>query len=246
MPENRHGKPKKESDMLKAFRRSIRRRDEVPDLETDRAPDTLLMNETRQKILQYLCKYPCTHLSGIARDLELSFNASKWHLNKMVENNILSTKKIGNKLVYFPTDMLVSEDIEVLTLANNERNRPIIRLISKTPGITQKEICKAVNRKQQTLVSDINNLEQKGFIKSKKDGKYRRYYPTDLLQKRNNANRKRTNSFRQQLLNSMIKDGVEPVILRTTDKKIYVQILSGKDKSNLIININPFDDFISI
>ena len=232
--------------MLKAFRRTIRRRDDLPDLETEKVPDTLLMNETRQNILQYLCKYPCTHLSGIAKDLNLSFNASKWHLNKMVENDILNLKKIGNKVVYFPTDMIETDDIDLLAIANNERNRSIIRLINKTPGITQKEICKAVDRKQQTLVSDILLLERTGLIRSKKDGKYKRYYPTDMMLKRNKANRKRSNQFRQHLLNSMIKDGVEPVILRTTDKKVYVQILSGKDRSNLIININPFDDFITV
>ena len=231
--------------MLKALKRTIRRREDLPELETDKVPDTLLMNETRQKILQHLCKYPCIHLSGIAKDLNLSFNASKWHLNKLVENGILHTKKIGNKLVYFPTDMIETEDIELLAIANNERNRPILRLINRVPGISQKEICKSVNRKQQTLVADINLLEARGLITSKKDGKFRRYYPTDTLKKRSNANRKRSNQFRQHLLNSMIRDGVEPTILRTTDKKMYVQIIAGKDKSNLIININPYEQFFT-
>lgn len=231
--------------MLKAFKRTIRRRDDLPEFETEKVPDALLMNETRQKILQYLCKYPCIHLSGIAKDLKLSFNASKWHLNKLVDHGILNAHKIGNKLVYYPTDMIEIEDIELLAIANNERNRPILRLINKIPGISQKEICKTVNRKQQTLVADILLLERKGLIISKKDGKFKRYYPTAELERRNKANRKRSNQFRQHLLNSMIKDGVEPVILRTTDRKIYVQILSGKEKSNLIININPFEDFLS-
>jgi DNA-binding MarR family transcriptional regulator len=231
--------------MLRALKRTIKRREDIPDLETDKAPDALLMNETRQKILQYLCRYPCIHLSGIAKDLKLSFNASKWHLNKLVDNGLLQTKKIGNKLVYFPTDMIDNEDIDLLAIANNERNRPMIHLINRTPGITQKEICDNVNRKQQTLVADILILEEIGLITSKKDGKFRRYYPTDELKIRSKANRKRSNQFRQHLLNSMIKDGVEPVILRTTDKKIYIQILSGKDKSNLIINTNPFDQFFT-
>jgi predicted ArsR family transcriptional regulator len=228
--------------MLKALRRTIKRREDLPELQKDKRPDTLLMNETRQKILEYLCRYPCIHLSGIAKDLNLSFNASKWHLNKLVENGILNTKKFGNKLIYFPTDMIEIDDIDLLALANNERNRPILKLINRVPGITQKEICKTVDRKQQTLVADILNLEHIGLIVSKKDGKYRRYYPTDKIKIRSKANRKRSNQFRQHLLNSMIKDGVEPVILRTTDKKIYVQILSGKDKSNLIINTNPFEE----
>ena len=237
---------RKESDMLKAFRRTIRRREDLPELEKEKAPDALLMNETRQKILQFLCKHPCVHLSGIAKDLDLSFNASKWHLNKMVANKMLMTRKIGNKLVYFPTDMIETDDIELLAIANNERNRPIIKLVNRTPGITQKEICDATKRKQQTIVADIILLEDKGLIRSKKDGKYRRYYPTDILLKRVKATRKRSNQFRQHLLNSLINDGVEPVILRSTDKKIYIQILSGKERSNLIITINPFEEIISL
>ena len=41
-------------------------------------------------------------------------------------------------------------------------------------------------------------------------------------------------------------NGVEPEILRTTDKKFHIRIKSGKNKSDLIFYFNPYERFIKL
>lgn len=60
----------------------------------ERKKESVLMNQTRQLILQYLCKYPCSRLEALSKDLELSMPTVKWHLEKMIDSNFISLKKL--------------------------------------------------------------------------------------------------------------------------------------------------------
>jgi len=232
--------------MLKALRLTITRKDKIPDLEEPKVPKGILMNSTRRRILQYLSRYPCLHLHGIAKSMGLTTNNAKWHLDKLLENGYLSTLKMGNKRIYFPTGMIDIEDVNILALLNNSNSARIFPVIASTPGITQKEISKIVDTKQQTLIDKMKLFEKVGLITSVRDGRYRRYYPTKLMEGLEKKNRKRFKEFRQIMLKLLVRDGVNPQIIRTTDKNIHIRINSGKDRSDLILYINPFERLINL
>ena len=222
------------------------RRDKIPDLEESKVPKGILMNSTRKKILQFLTRYPCLHLHGIAKSMRLSINNARWHLDKLVDNGYLSTTKIENKRVYYPQGMVEDEDIKIFALVNNKNSERIYPIIANTSGVTQKEIADILNVKQQTLIDKIKKFERAGLITTVRDGKYKRYYPTDLLDIREKNNHKRLKEFRHIMLKVLVSDGVNPQIIRTTDRNIHLQITSGKEKSDLVLYLNPFERFLNV
>jgi predicted transcriptional regulator len=232
--------------MLKAFQKSITRPDKlaVQQFEKEKEPISVLMNENRQKILQLIFKYPCTHLHGIARNFGFSINATRWHIRKLMNFGYIEEFKLGNRTVYYPTKSLTEPDIKILGLLNDKRMEELFNEILKMPGITQKEIRIELDLKQSTLADRLDSLEKSGLIYSQRDGLYRRYYPTTIIPSREKLNRKSLKEYRKVLIYIMEKDGVEPKILRTTDKKFHIRIKSGKRKSDLIFYFNPYERFM--
>ena len=201
--------------------------------------DTILMNPQRQLILQYLSKYPCNHMNGIVRDLGLSYPTVKWHIDLLVKQEFVSYKNVGNKNVYFPYNMIADKDIELFTFLNKDKARILYLTLVKKPGLTQKEICKLSKMSNRTVISYLNDLEKYAFIKVRKDGIFRKYYPTSLINDLMDSYRNRLNNFRKDMKRKLIKDGLNPVIIRAQDNQLQIQIGDLKDSSVLKIYANP-------
>jgi hypothetical protein len=67
-----------------------------------------------------------------------------------------------------------------------------------------------------------------------------RYYSTNLISKMSDDYRKRNSRFKKHLLNLLKKDGVNPKVIRSTDKALHVKITTGISKSVLELNTQPF------
>jgi predicted transcriptional regulator len=233
--------------MLKALKKTIIRPDKTigMDQETEKEHVSILMNKKRQEILQFIFKYPCIHLHGIARKLGFSINATRWHLRKLMDMGYLNEYKFSNRKVYYPNNSLRELDIQLLGLLNDKKIGPLFKLIYRNPGIIQCELCNRLGEKQSTIVDRLNQLGKFKLIYSLKDGLYRRYYSTQMINSREKLNRKPLKKYRQFLLLILEQDGVEPEILRTTDKNFHIQIKSGDGTSDLIFYFNPYDRFLS-
>lgn len=207
--------------------------------------ETILQNTQRQLILQYLSKYPCNHMNGIVRDLELSYPTVKWHIDLMIKQEFVSYKNIGNKNVYFPYGMIADRDIEKFTFLNKDKARILYNLLLKKQGLTQKEICKLSKMSNRTVISYLNDLTNYGFISVRKDGIFRRYYPTNLINDLMSSYRDRMNNFRKEIKRKLIKDGLNPIIVRAHDDLIQIQIGDLKDSSILKVYANPVVTLLS-
>ena len=228
------------SEFIDAFSRVITPGEEqIPVVEEKVTGETILMNPQRQLILQYLSKYPCNHMNGIVRDLGLSYPTVKWHIDLLVKQDFLSYKKVGNKNVYFPCNMIAEKDIELFTFLNKDKARILYITLMNRPGLTQKEICTVSNMSNRTVISYLNDLEKYGFIKVRKDGIFRKYYPTNLINELMDSYRDRLNNFRKDIKRKLIKDGLNPVIIRAQDSQLQIQIGDVKDSFILKIFANP-------
>jgi DNA-binding MarR family transcriptional regulator len=227
-------------DFIDAFSRIITPgEDRVPTVEEKVSGETILMNPQRQLILQYLSKYPCNHMNGIVRDLGLSYPTVKWHIDLLVKQEFISYKNVGNKNVYFPYNMIADKDIELFTFLNKDKARALFLTLIKKSGLTQKEICKLSKMSNRTVISYLNDLEKYRFIKVRKDGIYRKYYPTNLINELMDSYRNRLNNFRKDIKRKLIKDGLNPVIIRAQDNQLQIQIGDTKNNSILKIYANP-------
>ncbi|UCG68229.1 MAG: winged helix-turn-helix transcriptional regulator [Thermoplasmata archaeon] len=203
------------------------------------------MNKNRQEIFQYLCLHPCSHAKRISQACGLSQHATNWHLRRLLEDNYISKKSIGKKMVYYPSNMIAVEDIPILEILNIERAKSIYVSILEKKGVSQKEICEKLNLNHQAVIWYAKKLESLGLISSLEDGKFRRYYPTDLLIRKKDENTKRLRIFRDKVMKRFQRERLSPTILRTTEDKIVLRIVRGKDRAVLTLHTNPFVSVLS-
>jgi predicted transcriptional regulator len=230
--------------MLSELKKTIKRPDSDESIEKKKVPVSILMNNNRQKILQFLFRYPCTHLHEIARYFKFSINTTRWHLRKLKQMGFINDYNISNRKIYFPNNSLKEFDIKVLGLLNDKKLEHLFTNIQTYPGINQKELYELLEKKQSTIAENLNVLEKNDLIYSQRDGRNRRYYPTSLVQTREKLTRKSLKKYRRILIQLLKLDGVEPEILRSTDKKFHIRIKSGKSQSDLIFYFNPYERFL--
>lgn len=226
--------------MVDAFKKEIEEDKEPSKGISEIVKKTLTMNPRRQEIFQYLCRYPCSRLSKIARNLDISNAATKWHLERLCENDFISKVEVKKETVFYPANMIDENDIMIFSAVNHERGIPVLRKILSKSGISQKDLLNEVALNQRTVVRHAGELEHVGLIESIQDGKFMRYYPTKLLSKKSDDYRKRAARFRKHLLNMLKKDGVNPKVIRSTDHALHVRITAGENKSTLELGTQPF------
>jgi DNA-binding transcriptional ArsR family regulator len=235
--------PEKIGDALKRAITQERAVDDVGKSKKDEK--SLLLNPTRLEIFQYLCKNPCSKLKSIASSLELADSTVDYHLRKLSKRGLVTVKKVSKNKVYYPTDMIDSEDIEVLALLSQDKVRLICSVISRNPGINQSELGKKLGMYQQEIGWYTTKLTEKGVLKRVIDGKFRRYYLSQELDKVLRSNRKRINLFKKNLISALKRDDMNPEIIRSRGNTLIIQIGSGKDKTMLKVNLNIIPRFES-
>lgn len=233
-----------EKRMVSAFKQEVEG-PAVPSIE-EKIKETILMHPKRQDILEYLCRYPCSRLSKISRDLDLTKSTVKWHLEMLIKKNFISQEIVDGNNVFFPTEMIDENDITVLSLLNNSQVTTLLRAVHANPGISHSSLCKTTCLNSRTITKHSSTLEEFGFLNCIKDGKFKRYYPTELVRKMDDAYRKKTRHFRNILIKALKKDGVNPTIMRSTSYALHVKITAGIEKKVLELNIRPLSSILEV
>ncbi|UCE73284.1 MAG: winged helix-turn-helix transcriptional regulator [Methanomassiliicoccales archaeon] len=234
--------PEKIGDALK---RAITQERAVEDVKEKKKEESLLMNPTRLAIFQYLCKNPCSKLRAVAQALELAVPTVDWHLKKLVERGLVTSKKVGKNKIFYPAEMIDSEDVEVLALFTQDKAKLIISTIAGNPGIAQGELGKKLDMYQQEVGWYTSKLTEKGVLSRTIDGRFRRYYLSENLGDVLRSNRKRKNLFKKTLLKALKSDGTNPEIIRGRGETLVIQIGSGKEKYMLKVNLNLIPSFLT-
>ncbi len=232
--------------MGKAFEKALTTKEEKEKREIGgREGKFEFMSKNRQEIFQYLCLHPCSYTSMISKSMDLSIHTISWHLRRLVESGFISKMSMGKKTVFYPTDMIAEKDIPIFEILNTEKAKTIYVVIIKRNGLSQAEICEALNFKHQAVIWYTKKLESLGLIKSLEDGKYRRYYPTELLHQKNDENEMRLKNFRNDVLKRLQREMLSPTILRSTEDKLVLRIARGGSKTVLTLHTNPFVTILS-
>lgn len=228
-----------------ALRRELSPAPTTPEGRRPRQAAALLMNPTRQKLLEHLCSFPSSFLRDLARNLDVAVPTMDWHLTKMVKADLLGKRQLGKKLVFYPLGLIESQHVEVFALLNTPQSREIYLAIEADPGLTQKALCKAVNLYHQAVRWHTNKLEEVELVSCTQDGNYKLYRPTDLVEQIRSVGRKRRRLFKDRLLKALKADGVEPELLRSTDKDLTIQISTSKGNRILKICVFPIDSTLN-
>lgn len=229
----------------KALEKVLTTKDSMLDEKKEDETKLEFMNRNRRDIYQFLCIHPCSPSSAISKETGLSIHAVNWHLRRLYDRDYVHKEKRGKKTIFYPVNLIHQEDIPIFEILNIKRARDIFLAIVDKNGISQKEICKNLGLKHQAVIWYANKLKKLGLITSLEDGKYRRYYPTELLNKKKDENMKRIRIFKNQIINKLQNEMLTPSILRSTDDKIIIRISRGRNRAVLTLCTDPFVTVLS-
>ena len=146
-------------------------------------PENVLDTEIRKNLYEYIDEYPGSHLREIARELDLKPSNAAWHLRKLEQTNLVRSRAIGGKKVYY----LVEGGIEAKqravaeSILRNKNARDIMQFVSEQPGKHLLEIAHALNINHHVVKWHINKLYEAELLEGDTtNSAYPIYYPTEI------------------------------------------------------------------
>jgi len=198
--------------------------------------ESVLMNPNRQRIFQLLFSRPCSTAKAVASETKLSLPSVKWHLRKLVEAKYLEERIGGGRRIYCPSGLLRDEEaIQILASLSEDKLAKTFTFIAKRGGSTLLDVRKEFGVSLNTCRIRLSKLKEMGLVTSVIDGRYRRYFATDLIQNIENRNRKALRNFRRSLLKKLQEDRLNPRVQWSRSRETEVEIEVGGKKSILKI-----------
>jgi DNA-binding MarR family transcriptional regulator len=199
----------------------------------------------RRRILQTLYSFPASSVSRISREVKLTPNTVKWHLNALKKGEFINEERVDNKSVFFPCNFLDQSELQILTILNDESSSMIFKNVFDNPGTTQKEIRDVLDLTQNTTGYFLRKLAHTGAIEEKHDGKFKHYYPSKEIVKRLEERRKKSNEYAHSLVYRLISNGVEIDELRVSEDSFSFKFRNRRIEESIEFDSNPFRNVIA-
>ena len=199
--------------------------------------ESLFMHPRRRELFRLLCLRPCATAGELARQAHLSANAVRWHLEQLAAANLVARDL---EATYHPRDFIDPADGPLFRVLAEGAARDVFRQVLEAPGSTQREIAEALGVSRQSVFKSAAVLEAHHLITAIEDGRFRRYYPTDLLSRRREAHRPRAKAFATAFVKQLQAGGLTPVVLRRTERQILVRIARGRNAETLDLPLDPY------
>ncbi len=201
-----------------------------------------LFNSARRRILEYLCLRPFSKVGRISTDLKLSPSSVVWHLRNLVTAGYVSYRPETG--IYYPKDLVDIEDAELFVLMQIPRKRRLLKQIIESPGISQTELATVVNLGSQTVGKISMELAEIDLVTQVQDGRLRRWYPTNLLNEKQENQRVRSRAYVDSLLERFENEGQTPQVLRRSDTELQIRLGRGREHAVLSLPLDPYGAII--
>jgi predicted transcriptional regulator len=144
-------------------------------------PDNVLDTSVRKDLYDYIDEYPGSHLREIARELDLKPSNAAWHLRKLEQTNLVRSRSIGGKKVYYLVDGGIEARKEAVaeSILRNDNAFNIMDYLNKHPGKHLLEIAHALDLNHHTVKWHIQKMYMAELVEGDTShSKYPVYYPT--------------------------------------------------------------------
>ena len=146
-------------------------------------PDNVLDTDVRKNLYEYIDEYPGSHLREIARELDLKPSNAAWHLRKLEQTNLVRSRNIGGKRVYYLVEGGAEARKEAIaeSVLKNKNARIIMQYLQDNPGKHLLEIAHALNLNHHTVKWHIKKMYMAELIEGDTSNSvYPVYYPTEI------------------------------------------------------------------
>jgi len=145
--------------------------------------ENVLDTEVRKNLYEYIDEYPGSHLREIARELDLKPSNAAWHLRKLEQTNLVRSRVIGGKKVYYLVEGGIEARKEAIaeSVLKNQNARNIMEYLEKNPGKHLLEIAHALDLNHHTVKWHIKKMYLAELIEGDtSNSAYPIYYPTEM------------------------------------------------------------------
>jgi predicted transcriptional regulator len=131
-------------------------------------------NDTRRRIFDHVRTRPGESISQIATVVGVSHSTASYHLDRLVEFNLLTPTPDGNKVRFFVNGgMFTDEDRRVLTALTNAETRNVLATILAHPGSYRAELTNLLGVSSPTVNWHLARLLQAGLVLEDQRGRNR-------------------------------------------------------------------------
>jgi len=142
----------------------------------------VLENDARKQIFEYIQAHPGVHLRAAATALDLSTTNVLWHLRKLEEANLVTSKKFEGYKVFYPVEGGVETKRRAIasSVLRNDNAFQILQYVSTNPSAHQREIARALGVNHGTIRWHLRKLEEAELIRPLKKEHTTHYYVSEL------------------------------------------------------------------
>lgn len=138
-------------------------------------------NDTRKRIFDHVRGSPGNSISQIATASGVSHSTASYHLDRLVEFNLLTPTQDGNKVRYFVNGgIFTEEDRRVLAVLSNAETRRVLGTILANPGSYRAELSNLLGVSSPTVNWHLTRLLQARLVREESRGR-NRYLFSDAL-----------------------------------------------------------------
>lgn len=146
-------------------------------------PENVLDTEIRRELYNYIDSYPGSHLREIARELQLKPSNAAWHLRKLEQTNLIRSRAIGGKKVFYLVEGGVEARDQAVagSVLKNKNARDIMDYLVEHPGKHLLEIAHSLDLNHHVVKWHIQKMQEAELvIGDNTNSAYPIYYPTQL------------------------------------------------------------------
>ncbi len=195
-----------------------------------------LANARRRALFRYLCVRPCARVGEIGRSLSLSHATVRWHERDLVEKGYLEYDA-GH---FFPRGLINPEDSGLFSFLTSPGRSAVLLACYSDPGISLLDLAGRVQLSRQSASKVASELSDLGLVTLVEDGRFRRHYPTDLLNRKREANAPRAKAFADTFMRRLADEGLSPELLRDEGGTILVRFGTASKRVVLDLPLDPY------
>jgi len=146
-------------------------------------PENVLDTEIRKHLYDYIDGSPGSHLREIARELDLKPSNAAWHLRKIEQTNLVRSRFIGGKKVYYLVEggMEIRKQAIGESILKNNNAREIMQYLQDHPGKHLLEIAHALKLNHHVVKWHIKKMYMAELVEGDtSNSAYPVYYPTEV------------------------------------------------------------------
>jgi predicted transcriptional regulator len=142
----------------------------------------VLENDARRHIFEYIQAHPGVHLRAAAQALDLSTTNVLWHLRKLEDSNLVTSKKFEGYKVFYPVEGGVETKRKAIasSVLRNDNAYQILTYLSTNPSAHQREIARALGVNHGTIRWHLRKLEEAELVTPLKKEHTTHYDLSDL------------------------------------------------------------------